>query len=96
MYLIPALAIKEEKAIVIMHIDIISILAISEVSEIFTVKFQLSIEWKDQRLTFRNLKADHFFNLVNIEEAESIWMPAIVFENTPSMRRSKVNVKQIS
>ena len=75
-----------------MHVDILSILAISEVSEMFSVKFQLSVEWKDQRLTFRNLKTDNFFNVVSMIEAENIWSPVIVLENTPTMKRSKVTV----
>ena len=90
MFLIPALSNNGEKAVVSMHVDILSILAISEVSETFAVKFQLSIEWKDQRLTFRNLKKDNLFNVVSMSEAQSIWSPVVVFENTPSMKQSKV------
>ena len=90
MNLNPAPFKKEDKANVTLHVDIESILSISEVSEIFRVQFQLYMVWKDQRLTFRNLKKDNFLNAVSQNESDNIWTPVVVFKNTQNMERSKV------
>ena len=90
MNLNPAPSNKEEKANVTLHVDIESILAICEVSEMFRVQFQLTVVWKDQRLTFRNLKKDNILNVVSQRESENIWSPVVVFKNTQNMERSKV------
>ena len=70
--------------------DIASVLSISEVNEIFRVKFQLAMVWKDSRLTFLNLKKDNFLNVVSAVEAENIWTPVVIFRNTERMEGTKV------
>ena len=65
-------------------------LSISEVNEIFRVKFQLAMVWKDSRLTFLNLKKDNFLNVVSAVEAENIWTPVVIFRNTERMEGTKV------
>ena len=81
---------NQDKAIVTLHVDVASVLAISEVSEIFRVKFQLTMIWRDSRLTFLNLKRDNFLNVVAAREAETIWTPVVIFRNTQDMEGTKV------
>ena len=65
-------------------------MAISEVDELFRVKFRLSTTWKDTRLTFVNLKKHASRNKVGMEEGLNIWYPTVEFVNTKSMDLSKV------
>ena len=82
----------QDGAIVTLHVDIESLFDISEVSETFSVKYQLTMIWQDQRVTYLNLKKDSYLNVVSKEEAMSIWIPIIVFKNTHNKDQSKVNV----
>ena len=74
-----------------MSVDIWSILYISEVSELFRVKFKLAMLWLDPRLHFFNLKNDSYLNAVAPGEAGLIWYPVMVFLNTQNMDQSIVN-----
>ena len=62
--------------------DIIDILDIDEVEQAFEVKFRLFLSWYDIRLIFHNLKVSQTANRPSIEEAERLWIPNIVFDNT--------------
>ena len=80
----------EEDAVITIHVDIATVLAISEVTEIFRVTFQLTLDWRDQRLTYLNLKEDNFHNMVSFEAGKRIWSPVIIFGNTQNLDQTKV------
>ena len=68
------------------------IVAISEVQElhmIFTSKLTVVLEWKDERVTFSNLKPEDLTNLIGHEKATDLWIPPLIFNNT------KKNVKVV-
>ena len=63
-------------------IDIEDILNIDEVKEIFLVKFSLTRDWKDNRLTFLNLnKNSSDLNALTSEEADTLWYPSFDINN---------------
>ena len=72
----------QDQTMVVLHLDIPSILVISEVTELIKIKYQLTLVWQDKRLTYLNLKNDSFLNVVAHERARKIWIPVIVFKNT--------------
>ena len=72
-----------------LDLEIWAVLSISEVAELFSVKFKLSMSWIDPRLTFLNLKEDTSMNIVAPIEATKIWYPVVVFINTRKMDLSK-------
>ena len=76
-----------------LDVDVWAVLAISEVDELFSVKFKLSMTWKDPRLTFLNLKEDISFNKVNLSEASNIWYPVLVFVNTRKLDLSMASIE---
>ena len=81
------------KSVIIIDVDIWSILGVYEVEEIFEVQFKMSMTWRDPRLTYQNLKADSFMNIVSPEEADGIWFPQVVSLNTKLLDKSLVSGK---
>ena len=65
-----------------MKIDLLNILEIAEVDSLLELQFNLILNWRDQRLQFRNLKEADYLNTVTHEEAHSIWYPKLEFFNT--------------
>ena len=65
-----------------MKIDLLNILDIAEVDSLLELQFNLILNWRDQRLQFRNLKESDYLNTVSHEEAHSIWYPKLEFFNT--------------
>ena len=76
--------------------DIWAVLSISEVAELFSVKFKVTMIWIDPRLSFLNLKNDTSINIVAPEEAKKIWYPVVMFINTRKLDLSKASVKFIN
>ena len=85
---------NQAKMVISLDLEIWAVLSISEVEELFCVKFKLTLTWKDPRLTFLNLKEDSSMNIVSPVEAAKIWYPVVVFMNTRKMDLSKVRVFQ--
>lgn len=75
-----------------MDLEIWAVQSISEVAELFSVKFKLTMSWIDLRLTFLNLKEDSSMNIVGPTQAAEIWYPIVVFINTRKMDLSKVKI----
>ena len=67
----------QDQTRVVLHVDIASLLDISEVSELIKIKYQLTLTWQDKRLMYLNLKNESSLNMVSHEEASHIWYPVI-------------------
>ena len=81
--------------LIVIDVEIWSILAVSEVSEILTEKFTLTMTWQDPRVSFSNLKNDSYLNIVAPREFLRLWSPVVVFQNTQNMDQSLVIHKEI-
>ncbi|CAM6054349.1 unnamed protein product [Sphagnum tenellum] len=73
---------KTELAAVLVSMDILSILDISEVQNFISLQLQLWLTWRDKRLTMVDLKKDQDLNTLTPEFRNKIWIPEIVFYNT--------------
>ena len=61
---------------------------INEVGQYIELKYQLSMNWRDARVQFHNLKVDEVMNSLSLEEQLSLWTPIIVFWNTKQQLKS--------
>ena len=61
---------------------------IQEVSQYMEIKFEISMEWMDARVTYHNIKQDQFMNSLTLEEQFSLWTPTVVFWNTKEQLRT--------
>ena len=73
---------KGSKLPVVLSMDVYNILAIQEVDNMISLKFELQATWFDSRLTFYNLKIDSEMNTLIYAESQMIWVPTILFFNT--------------
>ena len=80
----------DDKASVHLDVAILEILDIDVVSSILGMKYALRMQWRDSRVTFRNLKGETFMNAVNEDDADKIWIPEVVYTNTKDMDGSMV------
>ena len=66
----------------------ISILLIMKVVEIeesdhsLQLQFQISLDWKENRVKYYNLKKDTYLNALTDLDIKKIWLPLIVYDNT--------------
>ena len=57
--------------------EIVSFQMINDVEGKTRFKYRISIEWKDSRLIYKNLKMDYLKNQLNEDEEGSIWKPEL-------------------
>ena len=50
----------------------------------FSSKFNLVVEWLDERLTWNDLNDDKFLNIPGRDDLVKLWFPSIIFKNTPN------------
>ena len=74
---------------VFVSVNIIGILFISETEEIFEIKFDLTLNWRDFRVKFHNLKQKTSMNRLTNYEKSLIWVPEVIFVNTKNSEISK-------
>ena len=71
---------RHGKTQVKLHVKILEVITIEEISSIFELKFTLCSEWIDSRLTYLNLQNDNHINV--IEDTTSVWSPKYHLSNT--------------
>ena len=77
-------------------VDVLTILAISEITGVFKISYELFLTWFDPRLTFKNLKETSNLNKFTEIEKDQIWKPVIVFDNTESKEITLTDARTIS
>ena len=55
---------------------------IQEVAQYLKLKFKISLQWMDARVSFYNIKIDENMNSLSLDEQLALWTPTVVFWNT--------------
>ena len=64
------------------NMNLFAIEKIMEIDMTFETKFTLTLEWKDHRLTYYNLKEEKEANIISMDDRNKMWIPPLVFNNT--------------
>ena len=57
-----------------------TIIEIEERSHIIQLKFDLMLEWYENRAKYQNLKNNSALNILSNSELQSLWIPFIIFK----------------
>ena len=63
-------------------VRLLKMMGIDERENSIDLQFEIMLEWKDQRITYNNLKKDSFFNALTEDEMRTIWLPIVIYANT--------------
>ena len=60
--------------------------------EDYSIKFQIQItlEWKEIRATYHNLKPETYLNALSLEEIRRLWLPLVVYMNTDQQETTRL------
>ena len=72
--------LKNQKTIIRIDMDIRSIKHINEVEMKFEAEVTVILQWRDPRITYKNLAADG--NFLDTYWRDQIWLPQLTFTNT--------------
>ena len=63
-------------------ISLLKIVGMEEVQHKIHIQFEISLEWKENRATYHNLKDETSLNALTDEEIGALWLPYVVYDNT--------------
>ena len=63
-------------------ITLMKVVEIEEVDHSIHLQFQISLQWKEPRATYQNLKKDTTLNALSTSDKNDIWLPLVVYDNT--------------
>ena len=71
-------------------INLLKMMGINERENSIDLQFEITLEWRDQRITYNNLKKDSFFNALTEEEMKMIWLPIVIYANADQKETTKL------
>ena len=84
-----------KQGVVKVHVKLLKILKLDEVSALFSSQYSIKMEWMDSRLTFYNLHGNQGLNTIVEDEKQMIWTPSLILENTNDKPLTIVDRKSI-
>ena len=63
-------------------IELLRLVDINEEGHSIDIQFDISLLWKDKRVTFFNLKRSDSLNVLTEEDINKLWLPKVIYENT--------------
>ena len=69
---------------------LLKMMGIAESDNTIDLQFEIIMEWKDQRMTYYNLKNDPFLNALTEDEMKSTWLPVVIYANTDQKETTRL------
>ena len=67
--------------------------AIKEEDNSIELQFQITLEWKENRASFQNLKTNLFLNDLSLEDISKLWHPLVIYTNTDKQETTRLGVE---
>ena len=67
---------------VAISISLLKIVSMEEVQHKIDFQFQIILEWKENRVTYHNLKIKTSLNALSDTEVRALWLPYLIYSNT--------------
>ena len=80
-FLSPPVEAGETKLSVLTSVSLHSVSSLDLLAS-YEAEFTVILRWRDERLSFNNLRAESNMNPVTPDETEKIWFPEFYFDNT--------------
>ena len=71
-------------------VTLFKIVSINERESTIDLQFEIALTWKDQRITFSNLKTKSTLNALSKYDKDSIWLPVLIYANTDQRETTRL------
>ena len=69
---------------------LMKIIKMEEVEHKIDLKFQITLQWKENRATYYNLKDKASLNALKQNDIQQLWLPNVVYDNTDQTESTKL------
>ena len=74
-------------------ITLMKVVEIEETDHSIHLQFQISLQWKENRVKYLNLKHDSALNALLDDDIETLWLPLILYDNTDQKEVTRLGTK---
>ena len=74
-------------------ITLMKVVEIEETDHSIHLQFQISLQWKENRVRYQNLKEETSLNALTDDDIKTIWLPLIVYDNTDQKEVTRLGVE---
>ena len=75
---------------VMISLALLKVVAIEEEDHSIELQFQITLEWKENRATYHNLKTKSYLNALPLETINRLWLPLVVYTNTDQQETTRL------
>ena len=91
---IPPIGSTVDGAVIPAHVNIsITLMKVVEIEEIdhsIHLQFMISMQWKENRVMYQNLKKKTSLNALGSDDVNKLWLPLVVFDNTDQKQSTRL------
>ena len=69
---------------------LLKVVAIEEEDHAIELQFQITLEWKENRATYHNLKSKSRLNALSMEDINRLWLPLVIYTNTDQQETTRL------
>ena len=80
-------------AYVDISITLMKVVDIDETDHSIHLQFQISLQWRENRAMYKNLKNKTSLNTLNEKDIARIWLPLIIYQNTDQKESTRLGVQ---
>ena len=66
------------------------VVAIQEEDHSIELQFEITLEWKENRATYYNLKKEDYLNALSMDDINRLWLPLVVYINTDQQETTRL------
>ena len=72
---------------------LLKVVDIKEEDYSIELQIQITLEWKEIRATYHNLKPETYLNALSLGEIETLWLPMVIFTNTDQKETTRLGMQ---
>ena len=69
---------------------LLKVVSIEEADHSISLQFQITLQWKENRATYHNLKTDMYLNTLSSEDINKLWLPLVIYTNTEQLETTRL------
>ena len=73
-------------------LTLLRVVAIKEEDHSIELQFQITLEWKENRATYHNLKRKSYLNALSSDDINRLWLPLVVYTNTNQQETTRLGM----
>ena len=73
-------------------LTLLKVVAIEEEDHSIELQFEITLEWKENRATYYNLKNESYLNALSSDDINRLWLPLVVYTNTDQQETTRLGM----